>query len=107
MNSNENPSPLPQPMRNTCRNCGYGWNENIPFCPQCGAAMAPLANSKASAGILVLFGFGFVVFGAMGACFSMFGFSGGADMLNPLSLVGVTFVGLSLFMLWKLVRGGR
>ncbi len=107
MNSNENESPLPQPMRNTCPNCGFGWNEDMPFCPQCGAALASLVKQKASAGTPILFGCGFIMFGAVGACFSLVGLDGGTGVFNRYLLIGVALIGLSLFLLWKLVRGGR
>ncbi len=109
MNSNENPSPLPQPMRNTCPKCGNGWNENTPFCPQCGASLTPPIKQKASAGTQILFGCGFIVLGGMGACFSMLGLSEGfsTSALNPAMLVGAAMIGCALFLLWKLVRGGR
>lgn len=110
MNPNDHPSPLPQPMRNTCRNCGFGWNENTPFCPRCGASLAPLVKQKASAGTMIALGCGFILFGATGACFSLFGFSDGivsSSSLNPFSFIGVGLLGASLFLLWKLVRGGR
>ncbi len=57
---------------------------------------------------MVLFGCGFIVLGALGACFSMVGFSDfGGSALNPFSFIGVALIVSSLFLLWKLVRGGR
>ncbi len=108
MNSNNTP-PLPQPSSFTCSNCGFGWNEDTAFCPRCGAAQTPLVKQRASTGVLVAYGCGFITLGAMGACFSLFGLGGAGlrDWLNPFSLVGVALVAGALFLLWKLVRGGR
>lgn len=109
MNPNDNPAPLSQPTRFTCAHCGFGWNESNPFCPRCGAAQTPALKQKASAGVMVAYGCGFIVFGAVGACFSLLGVDGGSlsDKLNPVTIIGVASVALSLFLLWKLVRGGR
>lgn len=108
MNS-ENTPPLPQPMRYTCDHCGFGWNEPSQFCPRCGAAQTPAAQQRASTGTLLAYGCGFIFLGGVGACFSLMGFSSGSirDSLNVFTLIGVAAVAGSLFLLWKLVRGGR
>jgi len=109
MNPDENPPPLPQPARFTCRNCGFGWNEDTPFCPRCGASQSPTKRRGYDMATKVALGSGFIIFGAMGACFSWFGFSGGlnAQTLNGFTYIGVALFGLALFLLWSAIRGGK
>ncbi|BCM93336.1 hypothetical protein IAD21_05227 [Abditibacteriota bacterium] len=108
--SSDNIPPLPQPTRYTCANCGFGWNEPSQFCPRCGAALVPIARQKASSITLVAYGCGFILLGGLGACFSLVGFGGGfegTDWANPFSFIGVVLVAFALFLLWKMIRGGR
>lgn len=104
-----NPPPLPSPHRFTCSNCGFGWDEATPYCPHCGQAQAPLQRPRAGAGVLIALGCGFIVFGAMGACFSYIGLGQAFDSspANAFSFMGLALIALALFLLWKLVRGGR
>lgn len=108
MNSDNTP-PLPQPTSYTCPHCGFGYNEPSAFCPRCGAAQTPTAQQKASAGTLIAYGCGFIFLGGIGACFSLVGFSSGSirDSLNPFTFIGVFFGASALFLLWKLIKGGR
>ncbi len=106
----DNTPPIPQPTRYTCRHCGFGWNEATPFCPRCGAAQTPAAQQKANTGAMVAYGCGFMFLGALGACFSLVGFGGGFEgtgWANPFTLIGVLLVAAALFLLWKLIRGGK
>lgn len=112
MNSDNTPPPLPQPTSYTCPHCGFGYNQLSDFCPRCGAAQTPVARQKASTGTLVAYGCGFVVLGAIGACFSLAGVSsapygGIKDALNPFTFIGVAAIAGALFLLFKLLRGGR
>jgi len=109
MNSDGNPSPLPQPARFTCRNCGFGWNEDTPFCPRCGASQSPAKQPGYSTVTKMALGCGFVMLGAMGACFSLFGLEGGfnANALNGLTYIGIGLGGLAIFLLWSAIRGGK
>lgn len=46
-------------------------------------------------------------FGALGACVSIGSIGGVRDWLNIGSVIGFLFVVFALYLLWKLVRGGR
>jgi len=108
-NSDHTP-PLPQPTSYTCAHCGFGWNEPLQFCPHCGAAQTPVVQQRASGFALFAYGCGFIFLGALGACFSLVGFGGGVEgdgWINPFTLVGVVLGAAALFLLWKLIRGGR
>ncbi len=107
MNPNDSSSPLPQPNAYTCSHCGFGWNEDSAFCPRCGAAQTPVEKQKRSALAIFGYGCGFMFFGALGACVSIGSIGGVRDWLNIGSVIGFLFVVFALYLLWKLVRGGR
>jgi len=109
MNSDENPSPLSQPTRNTCSHCGFGWNENTPFCPRCGAAQTPAKRRPLDAVAKVGLGCGLIIFGGVGTCFSYIGLNRVFDntLLNSFTFIGVACLGLTLFLTFLLVRGGK
>lgn len=96
-------------MRNTCGNCGFGWNEATPYCPRCGASLAPVTRSKIDGATKAVLGYGFIIFGAVGACFSYVGFGRAFDPspFNAFSLFGMALLCFAGFLLWNLVRGGR
>lgn len=103
MNSNENQSPLPQPMRNTCSNCGFGWNENTPFCPRCGAK---LTQDKRPLSLFaqIMLGVTSIVIASIGACFGMLGVIGGGGFWYL--ALGVVLL-VAAFLLGRLVSGNE
>lgn len=110
MNSPENSSPLPQPTAFTCTHCGFGWNEPQARCPRCGASQNRAAQPKWGGCAIALYACGFALFGAVGACFSLVGFSGGFEgtpgvWLNPFTFIGLFFLGAALFIIFLLIRG--
>lgn len=73
-----NPSNLPQPSAQTCRNCGAAVGEGIARCPNCGEAL--LASKKGGGcliiGVQVVLALLAMLFGGVGACFALVGIVG-------------------------------
>ncbi len=105
MSPNEDQPPLPQPMRNTCHKCGSGWNENTPFCPQCGAAHTEQARHDASPGVMVVYGCAALILGTFGLLLA-FAMEASDTQVVPNWSANV-LLGLFLFCLWKFFRGGN
>jgi len=69
-------APIPNPTPYTCRNCGAGWNDVRTFCPNCGAAVSappPSFWARFWRGVVMAaFLVGAAIFGACGACLTLF-----------------------------------
>jgi hypothetical protein len=103
-----NSSPLPQPSAYTCPNCGASIQGHPTLCPNCGASLQ--ATTSKSSGCLVIgaqifLGLLSVVLGLSGACFVLFGASGGINTGGGgLLATGLTILAVAGLCIWGIVR---
>ncbi len=103
-----NEPPIPQPHRFTCPRCGFGFDQNASFCPNCGNPLTP--NSSASS--LKIVGQIFLALtalcsGGFGGCIILiFGLDGARGDAGAI-LVGVIPLLIAVACIWGIFRLAR